>query len=247
MATCKSGKFVGKEVIMEFAIGCPDTLPLEAEWQRLGAMRTKEMNIEWETADATADDSIGSLRENLATFQTMTVSGDGTLLKGDEGAAAALIDLNKHVVNPTATGGQPYVWLRQTYPDLTFTVAALMTTFSRSAPYDDVATYSLEASAAPSPFGLIVEDTPIPVDPTGVTVAPTTASVAEGATTTLAATVAPVGASQDVTWTSAAPGTATVSTAGVVTGVAAGTVVITARSVDDPSKAGTATITVTTP
>ncbi|MCY7291309.1 MAG: Ig-like domain-containing protein, partial [Ferruginibacter sp.] len=53
---------------------------------------------------------------------------------------------------------------------------------------------------------------------TGVTVSPTTASVAAGATTTVTATVAPSNASnKNLSWTSSNTAIATVSTAGVVT------------------------------
>ncbi|CAI8969181.1 phage tail tube protein [Pseudomonas soli] len=86
---------------------------------------------------------------------------------------------------------------------------------------------------------------PAPPAPTGVTVAPSTASVAVAATTNLAATVAPVGATQTVTWSSSDVSKATVSTSGVVTGVAVGSATITATSTVDGTKKGTAAITVT--
>src|SRR5690606_5704026 len=104
MATCKNQKFVGRTAILAYAIGCGDRMPAAADWKRLGAMRAKEQTIEWETTDATADDSIGALRENLATFQTLSVSGDGVLKVAGTGAAA-LIALTKHVIKPEATGG----------------------------------------------------------------------------------------------------------------------------------------------
>ncbi|UXV21070.1 phage tail tube protein [Pseudomonas fluorescens] len=84
-----------------------------------------------------------------------------------------------------------------------------------------------------------------PTAVTGVTVAPGTFSIAVDATRQLTATVAPGGANQTVTWTSATPSVATVNSSGLVTGVAAGTSVITATSVADGTKTSTATITVT--
>ncbi|MBI6975138.1 Ig domain-containing protein [Pseudomonas lactis] len=83
-----------------------------------------------------------------------------------------------------------------------------------------------------------------PTAVTGVTVAPGTASIAVAATRQLTATVAPAGASQAVTWTSATPSVATVNSSGLVTGVAAGTSIITATSVADGTKTSTSTITV---
>ncbi len=85
--------------------------------------------------------------------------------------------------------------------------------------------------------------TPLPVG--SVTVAPTTATVVVGSTTTLAATVkdlnGTVVTNRVVTWASSSPGVATVN-GGVVTGVAAGTATITATS---EGKSGSATVTVT--
>lgn len=246
MATCKSQKFTGRVAILEYAIGCGNTKPAEADWKRLGAMRAKELTIEWETTDGTADDSVGSLRENLATFQTLSVSGDGTLKVSGAGSAA-LIELTKHVVKPEATGGEPVAWIRLTFPDLTFVFFAIVTNMSRSAPYDDVATYSFEASATASDFGLMVEDTPDPNAPavSSVAVTPATASLAVGATRQLAVSVTPSGASQGVTWTSSDTSKATVSQSGLVTAVAVGAATVTATSNADSSKKGTCAVTVT--
>lgn len=248
MAGCKLVKYTGKDVPIYYHIGCGDELPDEGDWKRLMALRGKEVNISWDTIDATADDSVGALRDNIASYLTFSISGDGTLKNSGTGAAQ-IKEFTKHIMNPVATAGQPLAWLRIIFPDITITAFMLCTTASRSAPNDDLATWSFEASAAPSDFGLIVVDTPDPAPPavTSVTVSPATASVEEGATTTLTATVLPAGAVQDVTWATSAAGTATVSAAGVVTGVAAGTATITATSVDDPAKSASATITVTVP
>ena len=80
---------------------------------------------------------------------------------------------------------------------------------------------------------------------TSVSVAPTTASIAVAATRQLTASALPAEAGQNVTWSSSAPGIATVSSSGLVTGVATGSAVITATSVSDPTKTATSNITVT--
>lgn len=80
---------------------------------------------------------------------------------------------------------------------------------------------------------------------TSLAVSPTTASIAVAGTRQLTATASPSGASQSVTWASATPSVATVNSSGLVTGVSAGTAVITATSVSDPTKTATSTITVT--
>ncbi len=68
---------------------------------------------------------------------------------------------------------------------------------------------------------------------TGVTLAPTSASVGMGVSTTLTATVSPANATnKNVTWSSSDTGVATVSAAGVVTGVSVGSAAITATTTD---------------
>ena len=88
-------------------------------------------------------------------------------------------------------------------------------------------------------------ETPDPEDPivvTGITLDKTTATVEEGATVTLTATVTPGNATdKTVTWSTSNEAIATVS-GGVVTGVKAGEVTITAKAGD---KSATCTVTVT--
>lgn len=242
---CNKLKFPGKDVVLEYVIGCPEELPVEQDWKRFGSLRTKEFEISWDTTDATDADSVGSLRENLATFQTMTISGDGTVKASGTGAAN-LIELTKHVINPIATGGQPAIWLRMTFPDLTFTAYMLVSTLSRSAPYDDVTTYSFEASASASDFGLIVEDTPDADadDVTSISAFPETIALAVNGTAQAVAAIAPTTAPQGVQWLSSDPAIATVTQSGVVTGLSVGEATITARASADATKTDTISVTV---
>lgn len=81
-----------------------------------------------------------------------------------------------------------------------------------------------------------------------VSVTPATTTLRVGNTSALQAIVtADEGVASTVTWASADPTIASVSTQGVVTAVAPGTVVITARSVSDPRVQGSASITVSPP
>lgn len=82
------------------------------------------------------------------------------------------------------------------------------------------------------------------VDPTSVTVTPSSAAVNLGSSLTLNAAVLPSGANQAVSWSSSNPNIATVSN-GVVTSVAVGQATITARSSVNNTLFANATITVT--
>lgn len=87
--------------------------------------------------------------------------------------------------------------------------------------------------------------TVLPVAVTGISVSPMVASVQEGATVQLTATIAPANAAnKNVTWSSTNSALATVDANGLVTGVLAGVVDITVTTVDG-SFSAVSTITVT--
>ncbi len=82
------------------------------------------------------------------------------------------------------------------------------------------------------------------VQVTGVTVSPTTASITAGATTQLTATVAPSTATdKSVIWTSSNAAVASVSSTGLVTGVAMGSATISVTTTDQ-AKVATCAVTV---
>ncbi len=82
---------------------------------------------------------------------------------------------------------------------------------------------------------------------TGVTLNRTTGSISNTGTLQLTATVAPSNATyKNITWTSSNTAVATVSSAGLVTGVSGGTATITAKTVDG-NKTATCAITVSFP
>lgn len=91
------------------------------------------------------------------------------------------------------------------------------------------------------------------LNPTGtsvqsVTVSPLAAQVAVGATVQFTATVLPTGVSdRSVTWAVSPAGLATIDNNGVLTGVSAGQVVVTATTVANPVHTAQATATVVAP
>lgn len=238
---CASSKFVGKSVLAEFALACGDVDPLTLTWLPLGAARNKSKTMSADTVDATADDSVGSFRDTLITYKTFEVSIDG-VTKRDDGTTS-----NQQVLaNHFETDPQPYVWIRLTGPINTTVAFCVLTEFSEEYPYDEVATYSLTASATGRPGGLpsvVTSVTPIAI--TSVSMSPATATVAVGNVTNLIARVLPSAAVQAVTWSSATPASVSVSAAGVATGVAVGSSVVKATSVSDPTKFSSCLVTVT--
>ncbi|MDA3890131.1 MAG: glycosyl hydrolase family 8 [Salinivirgaceae bacterium] len=83
----------------------------------------------------------------------------------------------------------------------------------------------------------------IPV--TGISVTPTTLTVNKDANATIAPTISPANATnKTITWTSSNTAVATVNSSGIVTGKAAGTAIVTAKTVDG-NKQATCNITVT--
>lgn len=247
---CKLPGYVGRDVLLEYGFACGDVNPVDPDfvWTPFASLRTKEFNLTWDTADASSDSSPNNLRENLATFQTLEISGDGVAKQATAvGEQSAFTILTKHVVRPGAAySNQPVAWVRMTFPDLTFIAYMLITELSRSATYDDVVTFSFSAAAASSDFGLIVQDTPNPnaPAPTTVTVTPDVVAKDVGETQQLAAVVAPSGASQVVSYESGAPLIASVDPFGLITAHAVGSATITVASVVDPTKTDTVAVTV---
>lgn len=143
---CEAGAFTGRDVVVYYAIGCPESQPANGDYKRLGMMRGKTVSAEWDTADATADMSAAYTQENLVTYKNITFSGDGVTRKEDVYAQNAL---KRHVYNPPAeTSNQPYVWLKIISPNDITEGPFMVTSWEDEAPHDDVATWSIEASSA---------------------------------------------------------------------------------------------------
>lgn len=161
MAVCANPKYVGRDVAVEMFIGCGDVKPESSDYVPIGAFTSKELTIEWDQVDPTADDSVGNLKESMSTYLNYSISGDLVARSADVVGVTNQIALIKHVINPVLTGGQPFAWIRVTFPDLTYECFMTISNMSISAPTTDVVTRTFEATAASSPFGLIVTDTPV--------------------------------------------------------------------------------------
>ncbi|HGN1708005.1 immunoglobulin domain-containing protein [Providencia manganoxydans] len=154
MAGCESGAFTGRDVVVYYAIACPENKPSPSDYKRLGMMRGKSTSSEWETVDATADQSPQNTQESLVTYKNVTFSGDGVSRKE---AIYGQRELKRHQYNPVETSGQPYVWFKIVSPIDITEGCFLVPTWSDESPHDDVATWSLEANSA---GGVDIRDIP---------------------------------------------------------------------------------------
>lgn len=238
---CVQPNHVGADVTIEYNISCGNIDPTTLDYAPIGSLRGKEFNSEADTVDTTSDSSAGQVRSTLITYKSGELSIDGVSTL-DDGTTQNQTALYMHFWNER----QPTAWFRITYPDITIYAYMVISSFNRSSPYDEVGTFDMTASVTATGVASIqpvtIEPTPVPV--VSVTVSPGTATIDVGNTTNLVASVVPMLANQSVTWSSATPATATVSATGVVTGVAIGTVTITATSVADPTKTDTCVVEV---
>lgn len=140
-------KITGRVVVLNVAIGKPTDNPASLTFLRLGSMRGKNIDFTWDTADATADTSPDFTKEELVTFKSVSISGDGVY---DSAASSNQEMLESHVISPgAATDYQPHAWVQLVYPNgKTFRGAFLFKKWAISTPYDDVLTFSTEATSA---------------------------------------------------------------------------------------------------
>jgi len=160
---CETNKYVGRVCAMDvyFANACPSTRPDSADFVPIGAMTTKSFTLSGDEVDGTADDNTDNVKQSIMTFLNYETSGDGKCRKSD-GALSNHAGLVKYFATEMSAGRQPWIWVRQTFPDITITAFCQMTDpGSRSAPDGDLVTYSFAAKATSSDFGVIVEDTPV--------------------------------------------------------------------------------------
>ncbi len=160
MAICvnNTAHYIGKSVIFEYAVGCADAKPLEAEYKFVGAVNTKGFTLGADSVDGTTDQSTGGIRSTTVTYLTFEASVDGKVRMMDK-AAEANTALLKYYVGEIAAGRQPSVWTRMIFPDVTIEAYCNLTNYERSAPDSDLVTFSATFSATESDFGVTVTDT----------------------------------------------------------------------------------------
>ena len=188
------------------------------------------------TITATSGSKSGTTAVTVTTVPIKSVSLSPTSASVVAGQTqqltATVIDANNNVVSNAAL-----TWTSSNPAVATVSVTGLVTGVSVGSATITAASGTKSATAA-----MTIIAPPV----ASVTVAPQSPSVSVGATVPLAATVTDVNGNAvvnpSVTWSSGSPAVATVSAAGVVTGVDVGTATITASS---GGKSGTTSVTVT--
>ncbi|EKK7726694.1 Ig-like domain-containing protein [Cronobacter sakazakii] len=236
-------KLFGRAIVLEVADGCADTLPQESEWKALAAGTSKGFDFSPNSVTSDADDTKGYV-ENIVTNADFTISFEGEVRRNDKLDQYGVGRLIKYFNTEIQAARQPTLWVRMEFGPVTFIGYMLINALSSDGGTNDIITFSTEFKVAAADTIQVI-DTDETVAVTGVTVTPATASLAVGATRQLTGTVLPSDATdKSGTWTTSDATKATVSSTGLVTGVAAGTSTITFKS-NDGNFTATCAVTVT--
>ncbi|HIE0651198.1 TPA: Ig-like domain-containing protein [Serratia marcescens] len=244
----QNGQLIGREKTLELTYGCPDQVPAEGDWKLVGLPTSATWDLSPESLTSDADN--GGFSATLIASLDPTYSLEGEVRINDRTDEFGIQQFVKYVVDEVRARRQPTVWMRFHWGDYYHIGYMVASGLSDGGGVKEIVTYSLELKINEgSTFQIIEAAGDIPV--TGVTVAPTTSSIAAGASTTFAVTVAPADADNKLfTVTSSVPARATAAFAGntvtvsAPSGATAGTAVITVKTVDGEFTA-THTVTVT--
>ncbi len=244
--TTDNGAVFGRAVVLEVALGCPETPPLEADWQALGAGTSKGLDFSPNTVSSDADDT-GAWVENIVTNADATISFEGEVRKNDKLDQFGFGKLVKYFADELNAKPirQPTIWVRLEVGPIEFTGYMVITALTPAdGGTNDLVTFTVEFKVANGDTVKVEQVSPaVPV--ASVTVTPTTSTGAVGSTVQLTANVLPADATiKTGAWTSSDATKATVSSTGLVTRVAVGTATVTFTTTDG-AKTGTSAITVT--
>jgi len=238
-----NSKLFGRAVVLEVALGCPDAVPPESERQSLMAGTSKGFDFSPNTVTSDADDTKGYV-ENIVTNSDFTISFEGEVRKRDKLDQFGVGKFVKYYNDEVKAGRQPTIWVFMDYGPVQFQGYMVITALSSDGGSNDIVTLSTEFKVSDSDT-IDVQETPDEVAVTGVALTPATTSVAVGATRQLSATVSPADATDKTgVWASSDTSKFTISTSGLITGVAAGTGNATFTT-NDGAKVGTTAVTVT--
>ena len=204
----------------------------DGKWFATAAQRGGTLNRTAETMDTSSKDDFGwsNMEQGVKSW---SIDCDGLYVEGNK----AFDLLNQVWLDGSC------VRVRVRFPSgVVYVGQAILTDFPYEFGYQDSVTYSLTFEGK----GALEKDQVAPVVlPKSINITPASPTVAVKSTVSLSAAVLPVGAPQEVTYTSLTPLLATVAPDGKVTGVKAGSASIVARSTTNSSISKTITVTVT--
>lgn len=239
-----SGLLVGKNVVLEVALGCADTVPTEVDWQALAAGTSKTIDFSPNTVTSDADDK-GAWVDNAITNADATISFEGEVRKNDALDQFGFGKFVKYFTDEMNAKRQPTLWVRVQLGPIEFVGYMVTTALSTDGGTNDIVTFSTEFKVYDGNTVSVTLIDTVPV--TGVTLSPATSTGAAGGTSTFTVTVAPAGATNKaftVATTDATKATAVASgTTVTVTRVATGTAQIVV-STEDGNKVATHSVTV---
>lgn len=249
MANCpvQTNKLIGRNAVIRIAPGCPDQVPAQSAFKRIGAITTKSFDLSPNSITSEADDTKG-LIENIVTNMDLSISFDGEYRKRDKDTDFGPLKLLQEIPKEVQMGRQPAYWVQMDFTGEDAVVLQgyfVFTSWSSEFPASEIATYSggLKVSDADSIEWLVEE-----VAVTGASVTPATLSVKAGETGTFTVNFTPTDATnKSYTVVSDKTNFATVSKLAnvvTVTGVAAGTANVTVTS-EDGAKTAKCVVTVT--
>ncbi|EPJ1407491.1 Ig-like domain-containing protein [Yersinia enterocolitica] len=238
-----NSKLFGRAVVLEVALGCPDTIPAESERKALMAGKSKGFDFSPNTVTSDADDTKGYV-ENIVTNSDFTISFEGEVRKRDKLDQFGVGNFVKYYNDEVKAGRQPTIWVFMDYGPVTFAGYMVITALSSDGGSNDIVSLSTEFKVADSDtIDVQLAEEPVPV--ASVTITPATSTGAVESTAQLTANVLPADATNKTgAWSSSDTTKATVSQAGLVTRVAVGASNITFTT-NDGAKVGTSAITVT--
>lgn len=249
MQGCSNNEqLIGRAKTLELAYGCSDQMPAEGDWKLMGLPTSATWDMSPEALTSDADN--GGFSSNLIASLDPTYSIEGEVRVQDRTDEFGIQQFVRYIADEVRARRQPAVWMRFHWGDFYHIGYMVPTGASDGGGVKEIVTYSFEFKLADgNTFQITEADDGIPV--TGVTVAPTTSTVAAGSSTTFTVNVAPDDADNKLfTVTSSVPSRATAAftgntvTVSAPSGATAGTAVITVKTVDGEFTA-THTVTVT--
>ncbi len=249
MQGCSNNEqLIGRAKTLELAYGCADQVPAEGDWKLMGLPTSATWDMSPEALTSDADN--GGFSSNLIASLDPTYSIEGEVRVKDRTDEFGIQQFVKYIADEVSARRQPAVWMRFHWGDFYHIGYMVPTGASDGGGVKEIVTYSFEFKLADgNTFQITEADDGIPV--TGVTVTPTTSTIAAGSSTTFTVNIAPADADDTIfTVSSSVPARATVAFSGntvtvsAPSGATAGTAVITVTT-DDGAFTATHTVTVT--